>query len=203
MAEKAPEGLRYVIQLDRRGADDCVFYDCDNSDFVDYVEKFGFTTAIGTFSDISVICPEWKVAGVNLSIGYQNEHSMSEILYVGQMLNTIDKVIKMLQEPIDDIPFFAYIAKRYFASNAWYKRIADSKKEPAQCCKCQKKLSKMELIPAKTTDFKWHYYCADCISGSVDFCLSCGEAYEVPSDGAKMNFCEDCFYDYYYSNGQV
>ena len=87
--------LNYIIQLDRRGSNDCVFYECNNPEFVEYVEAFGFVTAHGTFSDISTICPSWGIAGVNLSIGYIDEHSYSEILYVGNMLATIGKVEKM------------------------------------------------------------------------------------------------------------
>lgn len=99
--------LKYIIQLDRRNSNDCVFYDCDNEDFKKYVESFGFVTAWGSFTDICEICSAWWVAGVNLSIGYRDEHTTSEVLFVGQMLSTIDKVKKMLSEK--DIPSFTYI----------------------------------------------------------------------------------------------
>ena len=39
--------LSYIIQLDRRGKTDCVFYDCDNTDFVKYIENFGFCRNLG------------------------------------------------------------------------------------------------------------------------------------------------------------
>ncbi len=200
-AEQAPKGLRYIIQLDRRGADDCVFYDCANEKFVDYVEDFGFTEAVGSFSDISIICPEWKIAGVNLSIGYENEHSFSEILHVGHMLNTIDKVVKMLQQPMDKVPTFEYITNKHSGIYWWRRPSATplKKHDPTACVKCKTKLSKEELIPAKTSDFKWNYYCADCIVDNIDFCSCCGEAYEIPSEGEKMSLCEDCYYDFYYS----
>jgi hypothetical protein len=32
------EDLRYIIELDRRGANDCVFYDCENPEFTDYID---------------------------------------------------------------------------------------------------------------------------------------------------------------------
>ena len=79
---KAPWPLKYIIELDRQGANDCVFYGCDNQAFTDYVEEFGFLTDYGTFTDISHICPMWKVAGVNLSVGYLNEHSQIETLHI-------------------------------------------------------------------------------------------------------------------------
>jgi len=187
--------LRYIIQLDRRGADDCVFYGCGNQKFTEYVEGFGFTEAIGSFSDISMLCPEWKIAGVNLSVGYRDEHSTSEVLFVGHMMNTIDKVVSMLQSK--KIPKFEYIENSRFGG--WYKRILPTKIDNTHCCRCGKQHSKEELIPVKTADFKWRYYCADCISGTVDWCVCCGEAYEIPSDGFKLKLCEDCFYDYHYS----
>ena len=201
--EKPFKDLRYIIQLDRRGADDCVFYDCDNKEFIEYVENFGFTEAIGSFSDISMICPAWGVAGVNLSIGYRDEHSVSEVLFVGHMLNTIDKVIKMLEVTKKQIPTFKYIAKP-FNYNRWYSWSKNYAKEEEfdknTCAKCHKIFASDELIPVKAPDFKYKYYCPDCISDGVDFCVCCGEAYETASDGAKMRMCEDCFYDFYYPN---
>jgi hypothetical protein len=90
--------INFMIQLDRRGSTDAVFYDCGNRDFVDYILPFGFTEEIGSFSDISVLCPEWDVAGVNLSIGYYNEHTTKEFINLEQMNATIDKVIQILMQ---------------------------------------------------------------------------------------------------------
>ena len=70
--KEAPMKLNYIIQLDRRSSNDCVFYDCDNKEFTKYVESFGFLEGIGSFSDISVICLSWGIAGVNLSVGYDS-----------------------------------------------------------------------------------------------------------------------------------
>lgn len=194
------EDLRFIIQLDRRGADDCVFYDCGNQKFVDYIEKYGFTEAIGSFTDISILCPEWKIAGVNLSIGYRDEHSVSEVLFVGHMLNTVDKVIKILQQPINEIPKFEYVAKFNFRHN-WYHftERKETSNDNTHCVKCNKEFATEDMIPVKTPDFKIRYYCPDCIVDNVDWCVCCGEAYEIPSDGEKMSLCEDCFYDFYYS----
>ena len=189
--------LRYIIQLDRRGSNDCVFYDCDNKDFIKYVEEFGFVEAIGSFTDICSICPEWKIAGVNLSIGYENEHSTSEILYVGQMLSTIDKVCNMLQE--QEIPTFEYIPASYYR-NIWYN--SSSSITDNQCYCCKKEFQPDELIPVSMHDFTKKSFCIDCISNKVDFCKICGEAYELHENNKKLGgICEDCYYDnmYYYN----
>ena len=194
--------LRYVIQLDRRGANDCVFYDCDNKAFIEYVEKFGFVEAIGSFTDICSICPEWKVAGVNLSIGYVDEHSISETLYVGHMLNTIDKVCNMLQEK--EIPNFKYIPMVYNNDTYWYRYIkakgAFEEADNTHCHCCKKEFLSEELIPVNMADFTVKYMCIDCLSKKADFCNVCGEAYEI-TERTKLTpgLCEDCYYDMYYN----
>ena len=194
--------LRFIIELDRRGANDCVFYDCDNQKFTSYIEDFGFVEAIGSFSDISIICPAWGVAGVNLSIGYEDEHSFTETLWVGHMFNTIDKVVSILSQPANKIPFFKYIASKKNGSRWFrYTSLAKEKHEEKSntCFKCSKSLPPEELIDVKTINFKWHQYCGDCISSNVDWCTRCGEAYETPSEGHFLGLCEDCYYEYYYS----
>ncbi len=195
------DDLRYIIQLDRRGANDCVFYDCDNNEFVKYVENFGFVEAIGSFTDICSLCPEWKVAGVNLSIGYRDEHSISEVLFVGQMLNTIDKVCIMLQE--ENIPKFEYIPLSYACGkNDWFRYIRSTgePEDKTHCHICGKEFLEEELIPVSMRNFTRKNFCIDCIPGRVDWCNSCGEAYELPAEGAQpTGLCEDCWYDMYYN----
>lgn len=86
----------FIIQLDRRGEKDAVFYQCDNKDFMKYITKFGFKEANGTFSDISFIAPQWGIAAVNLSVGYYQEHTESEYLNCDYCDSTIEKVKKIL-----------------------------------------------------------------------------------------------------------
>ena len=191
--------IRYLIQLDRRGADDCVFYECDNPLFTRYIEDFGFVEAIGTFSDISVICPSWKIAGVNLSVGYQNEHSTSEILFVGHLLNTIDKVCNLLKD--NDVPQFEYIPLEYANyCNAWYRHYKKAE-DDNHCHICKKEFLPEELIPVNMQDMSVKNFCVDCMVGRADFCVSCGEAYEImEKEEHPSGLCEDCWYDLYYGH---
>jgi len=102
------ENLKAIIQLDRRGSDDCVFYDCDNPDFTKYIESFGFKQAYGSFSDISVIAPIWGVAAVNLSVGYYNEHQHIEILKTRELDKTIQRV-KQILDKSNNMLSYSYI----------------------------------------------------------------------------------------------
>ena len=61
--------------------------------FEAYITGKGFTTAIGSFSDISLIAPELGVAAVNFSSGYYNAHTLHEFIDVNE-LN--DKVFQLL-----------------------------------------------------------------------------------------------------------
>lgn len=101
------DNLKYIIELDRQGFNDCVFYECGNEKFHDYIQQFGFKEQKGSFSDISFICPMWKVCGVNLSIGYYYEHSPAEFLVEGMFEDILASVKIMLSEK--NIPHFDWI----------------------------------------------------------------------------------------------
>lgn len=187
-------GLKYMIELDRRGTNDCVFYDCFNNDFVEYVESFGFIEQWGSFSDISFLMGAWNICGVNLSVGYRNEHSTSETLHITDLQQTINKVKIMLEET--DIPNFEYIDFSYEYANAWKNYPSESgyaygKIYGQHCSKCKTLHSEYELFPAKTASGLIKYFCPDCIVGNVEWCEYCGEAFEVCNTAAEK-ICKEC-----------
>ena len=195
MIECPFKDLRYVIQLDRRGANDCVFYDCDNEDFVEYVENFGFVWNYGSFSDISFLCPEWGIAGVNLSVGYRDEHSEVEVLFVGQLLDTISKVTKMLQEK--DIPKFEYIPMDVYSAYGynWFNSNSNfyGYNSVIKCSGCKKTFLEEEMFPAVMIDGSTGFYCPDCIVDEVAWCTTCGSAFQKYSPEApNSGTCPKC-----------
>ena len=111
MKEKLFGKVSYLIELDRQGYKESVFYNCNNPKFEKFINSFGFETEVGTFTDISIICPKWKIAGVNLSVGYYYEHSFIEHFYLGAWIDTLHKVIKMLK--INNNQIWKYIPKEY------------------------------------------------------------------------------------------
>lgn len=186
--------LKYVIELDRANEVDCVFYDCYNEEFIDYIESFGFIEAWGTFSDIDVICSEWRVAGVNLSIGYKDEHTASETLYVNAMLTTIEKVKKMLN-CADKAKTYEYIPSPYLKSYypKYYQMYYGNEfgYDLVKCEKCGHLLNEYDGIPVKSLDGKTVYYCCDCIaSEDIGWCRDCGEAFERKNHSEY--YCQDC-----------
>lgn len=194
--------LHFIIELDRRGSNDCVFYDCGNEGFVKYIENFGFIENFGSFSDISEICPGWGIAGVNLSIGYDNEHTTSEILYVSSMLSTIKKVKTILNQ--SNWPQFEYIYKptTYYTSwynypteydDYYYEKLGQNmwNSDYHTCAHCGITLHNYELIPALSAEGTLKYYCPDCCSDNVEWCYCCGDAFEK-GVLSKKGFCPTC-----------
>lgn len=185
--------LKYIIQLDRQGTNDCVFYDLENYWFTEYVETFGFLESWGTFSDISILCPAWKVCGVNLSVGYKNEHSVSETLNASALFDTINKVIKMLS--VKDIPTFEYIKRkgRSFMDNWFSAYPMDEEADYLVHCKnCGNLFREYDTFPVKGLNGRTCFYCVDCIPNKVEWCMTCGEPFEIDPANPYSEFCSDC-----------
>lgn len=105
-------GVVYVVELDRKNSGEAVFYDCANEKFKEYVLGYGFTEAVGTYTDISVLCPAWSVAGVNLSCGYYYAHTHSEHLVLSSLWETVEKLERMLRELPPRMKRFKYVASK-------------------------------------------------------------------------------------------
>lgn len=96
--------INFIVELDRRGSNDAVYYDCDVPEFEEFItQTTGFKTAEGSFTDICKIAPEVGVAAVNLSCGYYKEHSLEHYVVWEEMQNTLLQVIKLLT--IESIKF--------------------------------------------------------------------------------------------------
>ena len=189
--------LNFIIELDRRGDCDCVFYDCENSEFTNYIQSFGFIEAYGTFSDICELCPSWGIAGVNLSVGYRNEHTYSEVLHTSPLLATISKVKNILKDTSITTPF------KYIPSTSWYgaygynwmKNTSASKSGSydnfCKCGKCGGLCYVDETIDVIMKNGKTAPVCYDCLTKEIDWCSICGKAYEV-DDTSKEFVCAEC-----------
>lgn len=102
--------LKFIIEIDRKGKDDAVYYECDNDEFEDYITSKGFKTQWGSCSDICETAPALGVAAVNLSSGYYNQHTLHEYIVLSELKETIRKVIDIVEESTDDsVPAFEWV----------------------------------------------------------------------------------------------
>ena len=215
------EDLRFMIQLDRRGHKDAVYYDCDNEEFEKFITQFGFETEWGTLSDISVLAPVWGVAAVNVSVGYEDEHHEIERLHVDWLYETIDKVANILhyvQENVKDVQKYKYIPMPYvyrwrkgygLGSNYLYDDDDDdiidwsSPQEWEDCWICGEMKKKEELIPIyyRNNPHVSYNMCLQCHSTYADkviWCKCCNKGYFLSDTEVKKipdvnNWvCEDC-----------
>lgn len=165
--------IKYMIELDRMGSKDCVFYDCLNEEFKRYIQSYDFTENYGTYSDISVICNNWNIAGVNLSIGYYDEHTFLERLKFKEMYETIDKVKNMLNDA-DTAPQFSYEIFLF-------------------CERCHVLHSTYDLELITEKNGSRHFICWDCISQDTNaqYCDSCLNIY-IADENDTQKLCPNC-----------
>ena len=104
--------FNYIIEFDRKGANDAVFYDCENTEFTEFITKEFYREAIGSFSDISIVAPELGCAAVNLSCGYYNAHTNDEYVVLADMDASIEAACKILERTTESDKF-EYIEAAY------------------------------------------------------------------------------------------
>lgn len=104
------EKIKILMEIDRKGKEDAVYYNCENPEFEDYIAGKGFKTEAGSFSDISVIAPELGVAAANLSSGYYNAHTLHEYINRRQLDAVVRKVTGIVAETVGPgFPRYEYI----------------------------------------------------------------------------------------------
>lgn len=182
--------VNFMIELDRRGKKDMVFYDCDNPDFNKFIGEYGFVEDWGSFSDICVIAPEWEVAAVNLSIGYDDEHTKSERLYYRAMMETVAKVRRILDDAAIESQPFKYIpgGYGYGYGKYWYSHYDEQTGFFVDVCDgCEQKKPNLKYI--YDGGMYWGL-CADCMKKFTKKCNKCGNSF-IPWEDGEIT-CATC-----------
>lgn len=117
--------INFIIEVDRKGANDSVYYDCDNPEFEKFIDTYGFKTAYGSCSDISYVAPALGVAAVNFSSGYYNAHTTDEYIVLDELYNIIERVNTIIKDAADGkTARYEYIESQYsyrgYASKGYY-----------------------------------------------------------------------------------
>ena len=170
-----PVPTKYIIEIDRRGKGQAVYYDCGNPSFENYVSSFGFTTHQGIFSDISFICPFWKVAGVNLSAGYYNEHTSNELLSIKDLKYTMTRVKRMLKDA-SNAKYYEYITTIPNGNNDLF----------LTCNICKNKVPYFNAFFVGGTQI-----CANCLSTQVNWCEKCNKPF-LNNGNIDALYCDMC-----------
>lgn len=129
--------VNYIVELDRRGTGDAVFYHCDNPDFTEFVCSFGFDEKPRSFSDISVIAPYLKTAAVNISAGYFNEHRQHELIDTHAMCENVLKLMAMLRHDTCHFPYKERVHPQGAMFGAQSSLFAPVMEKATQKCACK------------------------------------------------------------------
>jgi hypothetical protein len=106
--------FNYIIEFDRQGKNDAVFYECDNPEFEEFITEEFYKTAYGTFSDISYLAPFLGCAAVNLSCGYYKAHTTNEYVVLKEMEDSIQAACDIL-ERTTEADNFTYVEADYYS----------------------------------------------------------------------------------------
>ena len=92
-SEQTPVFPTALIGLDRRnktmGVAEVATYGYDNDKLIAIATNYGYSEQYGSFTDASNIAGESSVACINLSIGYNMEHTSKEYIGIDDMLYTL------------------------------------------------------------------------------------------------------------------
>ena len=166
--------VQFIVEFDRQGKDDAVFYHCDNPDFTAFVEKYGFRRKEGTFSDISIIAPALGIGAVNLSSGYYHAHSRQEFIRLADVESIIDRAARLLSNVSTK---YGYMEREY-SEWTWESKLRmgdwlnSMGHVDVQCPWCD--------VPLDNTGFL--EYCPYCHSELIAACDLCG-------NGAMLSEC--------------
>lgn len=103
---------RFMLELDWQGTNSCLYNQVDNTQvFKDYIaSRLGFYDSQKKGGcDLQVLCS--KVCGVNLGVGYHDNHRPSETLVVAEWENTYNALAAFLQ--MDHPKFPIPVNKRF------------------------------------------------------------------------------------------
>lgn len=178
--------IKFMIEFDRKGSDDAVFYDCENSQFIDFIlEKTEYKLQYGAFTDICEIMESWDVAGVNLSCGYYNAHTLKEYVVIDEMINTINVTHKFLEKlDFNDVPHYDAQLHSYDTRYGYSYYEEDE-----------------ALLDEWTKKRKDECYYGD-FNGEKFFECDCGEIVSEEEFTMYEGFCKNCFGYYGYDEDE-
>jgi hypothetical protein len=95
---------QFAVEFDRRNSNDYKCYTVGTFDFCDYLDKeTGYSEPDPySYTDIVSLCR--RITGVNLSIGYYDEHTEKERLVLSEWLHTLEMSRRWLAS--NDLPLF-------------------------------------------------------------------------------------------------
>lgn len=98
-----PTGVKLLVCLDRKGANDWVDYISVPKEVKQYIETFGYIESTGSYADVRDLSSDTLIPGVNLSVGYYHQHTSNEKIHFDELEMCVKRVLKICQNPITEL----------------------------------------------------------------------------------------------------
>ncbi len=111
-----------LVEFDRRGKSEVVSYShCTEDDLrIDMANDLGFTAGYGSFTDVVELESLTEVQGVNLAVGFYNEHTNEETLVVDDWWHTVSLVKKWLRNRVPKLEQYCWRKATLISSGKSY-----------------------------------------------------------------------------------
>ena len=145
------------IGLDRRnttiGQKEVATYGCDNKELLQICKAYGYIETSGSFTDASNLSNNSNIACINLSIGYNMEHTQREYLCYDDMKETYDFLMTI---PFANVVYnyTPYVYDDYFD----FKDDEEEGEVVCDFCSNHEKLFKIRI------EGTMYYLCESCMS---------------------------------------
>ncbi len=190
-----------LIELDRKGSNDLVYYSDINEEFHKYVENVtGYNESFGSFSDISHLSPACGISSVNISCGYYNAHTTDEYVVMEEMNNSIERTIDIIASMLKDKKQFKYEKRvykpiryeddyEYYYPSRWQRTFQEEKEISLYI---QYELDGVELdefVSGKTEDECWGKF----FTLNTSICFNDVKDYEIYNDDDYDSYLNSYF----------
>ena len=119
LCKKLYGSFKYIMEFDRQGYEDAVYYDCDNRELKEFISSTEYwTEKEGIYSDVLVLGPALGSAYVNLSCGYFNQHTKEEYVIPSVIDRCIREAVKLLNKT-NEYKYFTYQERSICEYDKW------------------------------------------------------------------------------------
>lgn len=151
---KAIEEYSCYISLDRRGKKEVASYGYDNAELVKVFTDVGYKSVRGTFTDCVNLSSATDVACINLSVGYNNEHTSDEVQDINVMYDVVARLSTMtIIDKLSNKEF------KYEETYVRWDKYVDTFREPMLCDCCGEHLPLYDIDVSGNS----YYLCEDCL----------------------------------------
>ena len=134
------DNITALIEFDRRGGNDCAMYGYDNEELLQLFKNRGYVEEWGSYTDVVSLAEASGIACINLSVGYDNEHTKHETLNVLQLGYTTDMMMNNLPPELYTKVYKADMVSRDYGSYSWREDMVEV------CCEMCNDHSKLYIV---------------------------------------------------------